>query len=72
MASTSQGSKCQSTKSGTARMEQVLKKAGGAQPSGPGLDPFPKHTDAKEKKAVDYRQEAFPPPTLRIVQPVSE
>ncbi len=53
-------------------MEQVLKKAGGAQPSGPGLDPFPKHTDAKEKKAVDYRQEAFPPPTLRIVQPVSE
>ncbi len=50
-------------------MEQALKKAGAAQPPGPGLGPFPKCTDAKEKRAVDYGQEAFPPPTLCVVQP---
>ncbi len=57
------------SQSGTAQMKQALKKAGRFQPPGLDLGLFPKRTDARDKKAIDYRQEAFPPPTLRIVQP---
>ncbi len=68
-ASTSSGVKDRSAKSGTDKVQQALKKAGGLDPPRPGLAPISKHFDAKGKKAVDYQQEAFPAPTLRVVQP---
>ncbi len=55
-----QGSKSQPAKSGTAQVQQALKKAGSLEAPRSGLGPFPKHADAMGKKAVDYRQEAFP------------
>ncbi len=69
--STPQESKSQLAKSGSARVEQTLKKAGAAQPSGSELGSILMHADAKGKKTVDYRYKAFPPPTLCIVQPGS-
>ncbi len=72
MASTSQGSKSQPAKSGTARVQQALKKAGGLENPRPGLGPITKRADATGKKAVDYQQEAFPALTFCAVQPGSE
>ncbi len=69
-ASTSQGSKSQPAKSGTTQVQQALKKAAGLENPWPGLGPITKRADAMGKKAVDYRQEAFPAPTLGIVQQV--
>ncbi len=69
MASASQGSKSQPTKSGTAQMQQALKKAGSLENPRLGLGPITKHPDTMGKRAIDYRQEAFPAPTLRVVQP---
>ena len=68
-ASTSSGVKDQTAKSGTDKVQQALKKAGGLDPPRPDLALIAKRFDAKGKKAVDYRQEAFPAPTLRVVQP---
>ncbi len=50
-------------------MQQALKKAGGLEQPQPDLGPITKCPDATGKRAVDYRQEAFPAPTLRVVQP---
>ncbi len=50
-------------------MQQALKKAGGLENPRPCLGPITKRADAMGKKAVDYCQEAFPAPTLRVVQP---
>ncbi len=71
-ASTSLGSKDQTAKSGTDKVQQALKKAGGLDPLRPDLAPIAKRSDAKSKKAVDYRQEAFPALTLRVFQPGGE
>ncbi len=68
-ASTSSGGKSQTAKSGTDKVQQALKRAGGLEPSRSDLAPIAKRPDARSKKAVDYRQEAFPAPTLRVVQP---
>ncbi len=68
-ASTSQGLKSQLAKSGPTQVQQALKQAGGLETPRAGLGPITKHADATGKKAVDYRQEAFFSPTLRIVQP---
>ncbi len=67
--STPAGSKGSTAKSGTEKVQQALKKAGGLDPPRPDLAPIAKRPDAKSKKAIDYQQEAFPAPTLRIVQP---
>ena len=69
MASTSQGSKSQPSKSGPAQVQQALKQAGGLEAPRAGLGPITKRVDATGKKAVDYCPEAFPAPTFRIVQP---
>ncbi len=69
MASTSSGAKDRTAKSSTDKVQQALKKAGGLEPPRSDLAPITKRSDAKGKKAVDYRQEAFPAPTLRVVQP---
>ncbi len=63
------GSKGPTAKSGTEKVQQALKKAGGLEPPRSDLAPISRRSDAKGKKAVDYRQEAFPAPTLRVVQP---
>ncbi len=68
-ASTPSGAKSQTAKSRTDKVQQVLKKAGGLEPPRSDLAPIAKHSDARGKKAVDYWQEAFPAPTLRVVQP---
>ncbi len=68
-ASTPSGAKDQTAKSSTDKVQQALKKAGGLEPPRSDLAPIAKHSDARSKKAVDYRQEAFPAPTLRVVQP---
>ncbi len=70
MASTPSGSKDQTAKSGIEQVQQALKKAGGLEQPRPDLTPITKRSDAKGKRAVDYWQEAFPAPTLRVVQPV--
>ncbi len=62
-------SKSQLAKSGTDKVQQALKKAGSLELPRPSIGPITKHADAKGKKAIDYRQEAFPAPTLRVVQP---
>ena len=64
--STPSGPKGPTAKSGTERVQQ---KAGGLAPPQPGLAPIAKRSDARSKRAVDYRQKAFPAPTLRVVQP---
>ena len=68
-ASTPSESKDQTAKSGAARVQQALKKAGGLEQPRPDLAPITKRSDARSKKAVDYWQEAFPAPTLRVFQP---
>ncbi len=68
-ASTSSGAKSQTAKSSTDKVQQALKKAGGLEPPRSDLAPIAKRSDARGKKAVDYRQEDFPAPTLRVVQP---
>ncbi len=50
-------------------MQQALKQAGGLKTPRAGLGPITKRADTTGKKAVDYWQEAFPAPTLRVVQP---
>ncbi len=67
--STSQGSKSQPAKSGTAQVQHALKQAGGLHPPRAGLGPIDKLTSDAGKKAVDYRQEAFPAPTYCVTQP---
>ncbi len=67
--STPPGSKSKVAKSDADKAQQALKKAGSLETPRPGLGPITKRTDAKGKKVVDYRQEAFPAPALRIVQP---
>ncbi len=61
--------KGQTAKSSTDKVQQALKKAGGLEPPWAYLAPIAKRSDARGKKAVDYRQEPFPAPTLRVVQP---
>ncbi len=68
-ASTPPESKSQAAKSSTDKVQQALKKAGGLEPPRPDLGAITKHTNAKDKRAVGYRQEAFPAPTLHVVQP---
>ena len=68
-ASTPSGTKGQTAKSSTDKVQQALKKAGGLEPPWSDLAPIAKRSNAKGKKAVDYRQEAFPAPSLRVVQP---
>ncbi len=63
------GPKGPTAKSGPEKVQQALKQAGGLAPPRLDLAPITKHFDARSKKAVDYRQEAFPAPTLRVVQP---
>ena len=67
--STPSGSKGPTAKSGTDKVQQALKRAGGLAPPQPDLAPIAKSSDARSKRAVDYRQEAFPAPTLHVVQP---
>ncbi len=62
-------SKSQLAKSGTDKVQQDLKKAGSLELPRQGIGPITKHADAKDRKAIDYRQEAFPAPTRRVVQP---
>ena len=66
---TPSGSKGPTAKSGPEKVQQALKKAGGLEPPWSDLAPITKRPDARSKRAVDYRQEAFPAPTIRIVQP---
>ncbi len=66
---TTPGSKGPTAKSGPEKVQQALKKAGGLEPPRANLAPVTKHPDTRSKKAMDYRQEAFPAPTLRVVQP---
>ena len=68
-APTPTGSKSQVAKSGMDKVQQALKKAGGLEQPRPDLGPITKRPDDKGKRAIDYRQEAFPAPTLRVVQP---
>ncbi len=67
--STRSGSKGPTAKSGPEKVQQAVKKAGGLEPPWSDLVPITKRLDAKGKKAVDYRQEAFPAPTLHVIQP---
>ena len=50
-------------------MQQALKRADGLEQPRLDLGPITKRPDAKGKRAVDYQQEAFPAPTLCVVQP---
>ncbi len=68
-ASTPSGANDQTAKSSADKVQQALKKAGGLEPPRSDLAPIAKRSDARSKRAVDYRQEAFPAPTLRVVQP---
>ena len=70
--STSSGAKDRTANSGKDKVQQALKKAGSLEPPRPDLAPIGRRSDAKGKKAVDYRQKAFPAPTLRVVQPGGE
>ncbi len=54
-ASTPLGTKGQTAKSSTDKVQQGLKKAGGLEPPWSDLAPITKRSDAKGKKAVDYR-----------------
>ncbi len=67
--STPSGTKDQPAKSSADKVQQALKKAGGLEPPRSDIAPIAKRSDARSKRAMDYRQEAFAAPTLRVVQP---